>query len=428
MSPGAVSGTLAARFRFDVSLEENVQMSIPAAPQLPLGFSASGSTCGIKVSGKSDLALFVSDRDAVAAGVFTTNKVCGAPVIVCRQRVPSTVARAVIINSGNSNAATGEPGIRDALQMTASVAEQLGCDANSIFVCSTGVIGVPLPMPKILNGIPGGVQLLGTSEQHLLDATTAMMTTDTFPKMASTDVAVAGTTVRVSGVCKGAAMIAPNMATMLSVIMTDASLTAEQCDAALRFGVDRTFNCISVDGHMSTSDTVLLLANGAAGATVSDSDLTCIRDAIQQVCQKLATDIIRDAEGADHFITIDVAGLDSRAAAYRMAKEIADSALVKTAITGGDPNWGRIVSAAGYAGVNFDTAFVSLHINGIEVYRAGTPVPFDAAALSSQLKSKRDVHLELAVSGGPCSGTESVRFWTSDLTQEYVRLNSEYTT
>ena len=142
----------------------------------------------------------------------------------------------------------------------------------------------------------------------------------------------------------------------------------------------------------------------------------------------MATDIIRDAEGADHFITIDVAGLDSRAAAYRMAKEIADSALVKTAITGGDPNWGRIVSAAGYAGVNFDTAFVSLHINGIEVYRAGTPVPFDAAALSSQLKSKRDVHLELAVSGGPCSGTESVRFWTSDLTQEYVRLNSEYTT
>ena len=403
-------------------------MSSPARPQLPLGFSASGSTCGIKVSGKSDLALFVSDRDAAAAGVFTTNKVCGAPVIVCKQRVPSAVARAVVINSGNSNAATGEPGIRDAVQMAASLAEQLGCFAGSVFVCSTGVIGVPLPMETILKGIPHGVKLLGASDQHLLDAATAIMTTDTFPKLTSTDVAVAGATVRVSGVCKGAAMIAPNMATMLSVIMTDAPMTAEQCDAALRFGVDRTFNCISVDGHMSTSDTVLLLANGAAGGTLSEADLASVRNAIQQVCQKLATDIIRDAEGADHFITIDVTGLETRGAACRMAKEIADSALVKTAIAGGDPNWGRIVSAAGYAGVDFDTAFASLHINGIEVYRAGTPVPFDAAMLSSQLKGQRDVHLELAVAGGPCSGSESVRFWTSDLTQEYVRLNSEYTT
>ena len=400
----------------------------PSTAQLPVGFQASGTTCGIKVSGKSDLALFVSDRDATAAGVFTTNKVCGAPVIVSKERVPSTTARAVIINSGNSNAATGEPGIRDAKIMTAAFAAQIGCSAESVSVCSTGVIGVPLPMPVILKGIPHGVQSLGKSDKHLLDAATAMMTTDTFPKLTSVDVAVAGGTVRVSGVCKGAAMIAPNMATMLSVVMTDAQLSPEQCDSALRFGVDRTFNCISVDGHMSTSDTVLLLANGASGGTLSESDFARVCETIQHVCQKLATDIIRDAEGADHFITIDVKGLESRDAAYRMSKEIADSALVKTAITGGDPNWGRIVSAAGYANVDFDTAWLSLHINGTEVYRAGTPVPFDAAALSKQLKSNRDVHLELAVSGGPCSGNESVRFWTSDLTQEYVRLNSEYTT
>jgi glutamate N-acetyltransferase/amino-acid N-acetyltransferase len=205
-------------------------------------------------------------------------------------------------------------------------------------------------------------------------------------------------------------------------------LTVDQCDSALRFGVDRTFNCISVDGHMSTSDTVLLLANGAASGPLSEADFAKVRVAIQQVCQHLATSIIRDAEGADHFITIDVTGLATRDQAYRMAKEIADSALVKTAITGGDPNWGRIVSAAGYAHVDFDTAFVSLRINGMQVYLAGTPVPFDAAALSQQLKSNRDVHLELSVSGGPCSGKEAVRFWTSDLTQEYVRLNSEYTT
>ena len=401
---------------------------VPSTARLPVGFQASGTTCGIKVSRKSDLALFVSDRDATATGVFTTNKVCGAPVIVSRQRVPSTAARAVIINSGNSNAATGEPGIRDAQIMTAAVAEQIGCSAESVSVCSTGVIGVPLPMPVILNGIPPAVQSLGNSDQHLLDAATAMMTTDTFPKLTSIDVAVAGGNVRVSGVCKGAAMIAPNMATMLSVVMTDARLTAEQCDSALRFGVDRTFNCISVDGHMSTSDTVLLLANGASGGALSERDFGKVRDAIQHVCQKLATDIIRDAEGADHFITIDVTGLESREAAYRMAKEIADSALVKTAVAGGDPNWGRIVSAAGYANVDFDTAYVSLHINGIEVYRAGTPVPFDAVDLSKQLKTNRDVHLKLSVSGGPCSGTASVRFWTSDLTQEYVRLNSEYTT
>ncbi len=403
-------------------------MAVDQQPSLPQGFQASGTTCGIKVSGKSDLALFVSDRPATVSGVFTTNRVCGAPVTVSKARVPSTSGRAVIINSGNSNAATGEPGIADAKTMTAALADQIGCPAESVFVCSTGVIGVPLPMPTILGGIPHGVQALGLSDQHLLAAATAMMTTDTFPKLTSVDVEVAGGSVRISGVCKGAAMIAPNMATMLGVVLTDAELSPEQCDQALRFGVDRTFNCISVDGHMSTSDTVLLLANGAAGGRLSSGDFAKVREAIQQVCQTLATNIIRDAEGADHFITIDVTGLATREQAYRMAKEIANSALVKTAITGGDPNWGRIVSAAGYASVDFDTAFVSLRINGTQVYLAGTPVPFDTAALSTQLKSNRDVHLELSVSGGPCSGSEGVRFWTSDLTQEYVRLNSEYTT
>jgi len=403
-------------------------MTAEPKPGLPCGFRTAGFTCGIKASGKPDLALFVSDRPATATGVFTTNKVCGAPVIVSRSRVPSSTARAVIINSGNSNAATGQPGIENARIMTAAVATELGCSAEAVLVCSTGVIGVQLPMEALLSGIPFAVNELGYADQHFLDAATAMMTTDTFPKLTSVDVALSEGTVRVSGVCKGAAMIAPNMATMLSVVMTDAALTVEQCDAALRSGVDRTFNCISVDGHMSTSDTVLLLANGAASGPLSSDDLERVRLAVQQVCQKLATDIIRDAEGADHFITIDVSGLATRDAAYRMAKEIADSALVKTAITGGDPNWGRIVSAAGYAGVDFDTEFVSLRINGTEVYRAGTPVPFDATALSKQLKGNRDVHLDLAVSGGPCSGVEAVRFWTSDLTAEYVRLNSEYTT
>ena len=401
-------------------------MSTQAA--LPRGFQTAGYTCGIKASGKPDLSLFVSETPAAAAGVFTTNKVCGAPVIVSRRRVPSATARAVIINSGNSNAATGEPGIANAETMTAELAGQLGCAATDVLVCSTGVIGVPLPMPLLLQGIPQAVAQLGNTDQHFLNAATAIMTTDTFPKLTSCDVAVSGGTVRVSGVCKGAAMIAPNMATMLGVIMTDAPLTQLQCTEILKAGVDRTFNCISVDGHMSTSDTVLLLANGAAQLTLTPDDLQKVREAVRVVCQHLATSIIRDAEGADHFITIDVTGLATREAAWRMAKEIANSALVKTAVTGGDPNWGRIVSAAGYAGVDFDTAFVSLKINGTEVYKAGTPVKFDAAELSRQMKTQRDVHLDLVVSGGPCSGTEAIRFWTSDLTAEYVRLNSEYTT
>lgn len=395
---------------------------------LPAGFRAAGFTCGIKASRKPDLALFVSDFPATAGGVFTTNRVCGAPVLVSRERVPAADARAVIINSGNSNAATGEQGIRDAKQMTATLAQLLNSHPESVLVCSTGVIGVPLPMELILNGIPQAVQRLGTTDQHLLDAASAMMTTDTFPKLISMDVPVSSGTIRVSGACKGAAMIAPNMATMLAVILTDAPLTQDQCLACLRFGTERTFNCISVDGHMSTSDTVLLLANGAAGGELSSADLEATRAAVQQVCQHLATSIIRDAEGADHFITIDVEGLETRDMAVRMAREVAESALVKTAIAGADPNWGRIVSAAGYAGVPFCTSFLSLQINDISVYESGAPVPFSAAELSRQMKSDRNVRLQLILKGGPCSGSESVRFWTSDLTQEYVRLNSEYTT
>ena len=223
-------------------------------------------------------------------------------------------------------------------------------------------------------------------------------------------------------------MIAPNMATMLCVIMTDAALSPEQSETYLRYGVDRTFNCISVDGHMSTSDSVILMANGTSGTEpVSSEDNELIQDAVLQICRKLATDIIRDAEGASHFVTVDVKGFDTRDNAFRVAKEISESALVKTAICGNDPNWGRITSAAGYAGINFDVAHLSLTINSVEVYRAGTPVNYNEAALSQRM-AEEDVHLLRELSGGPHSGKESVRFWTSDLTQEYVRLNSEYTT
>lgn len=398
-------------------------------PSLPSNFKTSGTTCGIKASGKPDLALFISGSPCTAAGVFTTNRVVGAPVTVSQERLPADRIRGVIINSGNANACTGNPGEADARQMTAELAAAIGCDAEQILVCSTGIIGVPLPMDIIASGIPPAAEQLASTDEAFLAAATAMMTTDTFAKQSMASVALSTGSVVVSGAAKGAAMIAPNMATMLCVVMTDARLTVDQCNDLLRHGVDRSFNSISVDGHMSTSDTVLLLANGASNASpADDNELLILRNAIQEVCEKLATDIIRDAEGADHFITIDVEGFETRDAAFRIAKEVAESALVKTAITGNDPNWGRITSAAGYAGIAFDPAHLSLVINRTSVYENGLPVNFDATALSQEMKDNREVYLRLILSGGPMSGTETVRFWTSDLTQEYVRLNSDYTT
>lgn len=398
-------------------------------PSLPTGFKTSGTTCGIKESGKPDLALFVSDTPCSAAGVYTTNRVVGAPVTVSRERTAMGMARGVIINSGNANACTGEQGERDARQMTAEAANVLGCTSEEMLVCSTGIIGISLPMKVISAGIAPAVDGLANADTAFADAATAMMTTDTFAKKHSVDVQLSNGSVRISGAAKGAAMIAPNMATMLGVIMTDADLSPEQCDSLLRHGVDRTFNCITVDGHMSTSDTVLLLANGAANvSTESDEDLAKLRDAIQQVCEKLATDIIRDAEGAEHFVIVDVVGFATREDATKIAREVSESALVKTAITGNDPNWGRITSAAGYAGIDFDPAFLSLKINDVEVYSAGTPTSYDEEAVSQLMKQSAEVCLKLELSGGPASGLEAVRFWTSDLTQEYVRLNSEYTT
>jgi glutamate N-acetyltransferase/amino-acid N-acetyltransferase len=395
-----------------------------ASHQLPAGFRTAGLACGIKESKKPDLAVFVSDRPAVSAGVFTQNLVCGAPVTVSKSRVGRESSRAVVINSGNANACTGERGIQDAVTMTSQVARSLGCDAEDVLVCSTGIIGHFLPMETISAGIEAVVPELGSSQKHLQAAAEAIMTTDTVPKISSREVSVGGKSVRVTGVCKGAAMIAPNMATMLSVIMTDAELTVEQARRLLKHAVNQSFNCISVEGHTSTSDTVLLLANGAAGTgPIADADLAEFGSALDEVAAELAQMIVRDAEGAEHFVTIDVTGLDSYEDACRIAKVIAEGPLVKTAITGNDPNWGRIVSAAGYAGVAFDPMAVTLHLNETLLYASGQPVDYDEPAVSASMQTG-DVHIELNCGNGP----ERIRFWTCDLTQEYVRLNSEYTT
>lgn len=393
---------------------------------LPVGFSTTGFRCGIKNdSPKLDLALFVSDRPCQAAGVFTTNLVCGAPVKVSRDRLPRATARAVVINSGNSNAATGEQGITDAKRMTALLAQQIGASPDDVLVASTGVIGRFLPMDVLEAGIPAAAKKLASTPDSFLQAAQAMMTTDTFPKQATATFKLHGKEVRLSGACKGAAMIAPNMATMLCVIMTDAQLSGDDTKRMLQHSVRDSFNCISVDGHESTSDSVILLANGASGVAIkTPEEQALFQQALDQVAIKLATDIIRDAEGAHHFVELNVTGARTREEAFKIAKAIADSPLVKTAICGADPNWGRIVSAAGYAGVPLLETDMSLVVNGFPLYESGTPVPFDAAKVSSSLRDNRNVTIDLKL----IHGTEKVRYWTCDLTKEYVELNADYTT
>ncbi|MBI1345635.1 bifunctional glutamate N-acetyltransferase/amino-acid acetyltransferase ArgJ [bacterium] len=397
------------------------------AVPLPLGFSACGVTCGVKdpSSPKKDVALFVSDRPCAAAGVFTTNLVCGAPVKVTRGRLPRSTARAILINSGNSNACTGEQGLADAEAMTAAAAGLIGCDKLDVLVASTGVIGRFLPMDRIQNGIAKAYTALAATADGLHDAALAMMTTDTVPKLSTRTIKLSGTTVRVTGVCKGAAMIAPNMATMLCAILTDADLKSDDAAACIRLAVQDSFNCISVDGHESTSDSVMLLANGAAGVGPgSPADLEAFQTALNEVAQELAMAIIQDAEGAHHFVQIDVVGCRTREEAFKIAESVANSALVKTAICGADPNWGRIVSAAGYAGVPLREEEVSLVMNGYPLYENGRPLPFDAAAVSQSLRDHREVTIGLTLS----HGSAHVRYWTSDLTKEYVELNADYTT
>jgi len=393
---------------------------------LPAGFTTAGIRCGIKSDPqKLDLALFVSDRPCAAAGVFTTNLVCGAPVKVSRDRLPRSTARAVVINSGNSNAATGDHGISDAKRMTTLVAEQIGASSDDVLVASTGVIGRFLPMDVLEAGIPVAAKQLSETSESFLLAAQAMMTTDTFPKQATQSLRIGDKTIRISGACKGAAMIAPNMATMLCVIMTDAGLDQDQAGTMLRQSVRDSFNCISVDGHESTSDTVILLANSASGTVVNTPDeCQMFQHALDEVAMKLATDIIRDAEGAHHFVELNVTGCRTREEAFRIAKAVADSPLVKTAICGADPNWGRIVSAAGYAGVPLLESDMTLAVNGFLLYQSGAPVEFDAKQVSTSLRDNRNVTIDLTLT----HGLEMVRFWTCDLTKEYVELNADYTT
>ncbi|MGO9922595.1 MAG: bifunctional glutamate N-acetyltransferase/amino-acid acetyltransferase ArgJ [Isosphaeraceae bacterium] len=392
---------------------------------IPRGFRASGVKAGLKASGALDLALLAADGPCAAAGTFTSNRICAAPVKWCRDRLPAEDIRAVVINSGNANAATGALGLANAERTAAMTARLLGCRPDQVLLASTGVIGVQLPIELFESGLEQAVKGLTADVLGFQYAAAAIMTTDTQPKVVSESKVLSGREVRLLGLAKGAAMIGPRMATMLAVLATDAPLWANDLSEILGDAVDRSFNCLSVEGHASTNDTVLLLSSTAATEpTLRGDDVATFAGMVRSACESLAKAIADDGEGATHFVTIDVEGCQSFADARAIARAVADSPLVKTAIHGADPNWGRIVSAAGYAGVPFDEAALSLWINGIAVYQDGAPAPFDEGSLAADLRAQREVHLRLALR----DGSEKVRFWTCDLTAEYIRLNADYTT
>jgi glutamate N-acetyltransferase/amino-acid N-acetyltransferase len=309
--------------------------------------------------------------------------------------------------------------------MTRLAAEAVGASEDQALGMSTGIIGVFLPMEKIAQGIGGAKDKLACDAAAFDSAVRGITTTDKFVKTASRAVEIDGRAVQVTAMAKGAGMIGPNMATMICIVMTDAALDAPSAQRVLSTAVNESFNCMSVEGHMSTSDTVLLLASGASGARPATAAAERqLQEAVTAVCIDLAKLIPTDGEGASHLITIDVKGCATREDAQQIAKTVANSALVKTGIAGADPNWGRVVSAAGYAGVQFDPTKLTLSINETLVYENSMPVAFDEAAVSASLRDNHEAHLELTLGEGDCD----TRFWTSDLTPDYVRFNSDYKT
>jgi glutamate N-acetyltransferase/amino-acid N-acetyltransferase len=413
--------------------------------QVPRGFSFAAVRAGLKASGKPDLACAVADELATAAAMFTSNKVIAAPLIVGQRHLERSQhrLRLALVNAGNANCATGEAGIAAAQRCCAKAGELFSCDAHSVFPSSTGKIGVLLPAEKINAALPALHAALGSSATHMQQMAEAIMTTDTRPKIAAADFDIDGATVRVAGVAKGAGMIFPQLrspeaalhATMLVYLFTDADLEPAVAGDLLHHAVESTFNRISIDGDTSTNDTVLLLASGKAGIkirghnhdtarTVADQRTTSFSTALEQVCLSLAKQVVEDGEGIQHVVELDIQGALTDADALRVARSIAHSPLVKTAWAGRDPNWGRILAAIGYAGVAIDPARINISYGDHPVCEQGSLSPrFDEAA-AHQYLTQRDftIHVDLNLGSGAC------RFWTTDLTTEYIRINADYST
>lgn len=388
------------------------------------GFQAGAASAGIKYKTKKDIAVIYSTVPAVAAGVFTTNKVKAAPVLVSMERAATGMAQAIVVNSGNANACNGEQGMSDARTMAAATAAAVGVPEAHVLVASTGVIGQPLPMDKVLPGIRQAAGELSTAGGA--PAAAAIMTTDTFPKEAARQVTVGGKTVTVGGMAKGAGMMHPNMATMLCFLTTDAVITPACLQQALRHAVAASFNMITVDGDTSTNDMAVALANGLAGNPAIDGEsdaYALFRDALTEVCTSLAVDIARDGEGATKLIQVEVRGAPTLADARLAARAVAGSNLVKAAVFGRDANWGRIICAAGYSGAGFDPDRVNIFIGDEQVAQNGVALPFSEEKAAAAL-SEKTVQIVLDLNAGTAQATA----WGCDLTYDYVRINGDYRT
>ncbi|MDD2321571.1 MAG: bifunctional glutamate N-acetyltransferase/amino-acid acetyltransferase ArgJ [Geobacteraceae bacterium] len=389
------------------------------------GFAFSAVEAAIKKPGRLDLALIMSEVPAAVAAVFTTNRVKAAPVLLSMERVTNGVARAMVVNSGNANACTGSQGMADARETARLVAERAGVAEELVLVASTGVIGKPLPMERIRPAVPG---LFETAAVTDLDGLArSIMTTDTFPKVASSTSEAEGVRYTIAGVAKGAGMIMPNMATMLSFVVTDAAVDPAYLDMVFRNAVDSSFNIISIDGDTSTNDTALVMANGmAANPTIQAGTPEADRfeKLLREVLLSLARQIVRDGEGATKFVEIRVTGALSDADAKKAAMAIANSLLVKTAFFGQDANWGRILAAVGYSGAEIDQDLVALSFDNVLMVRNGVFVGGDAEARGTEVLRKNEfsVTVDLALAGG------SATVYTSDLSHDYVSINADYRT
>lgn len=389
------------------------------------GVQAAGVHAGIKKGEAKDLALIVTDSPATAAGVFTKNSVTAAPVLVCRQHLSESTAQAVIINSGNANACTGELGMSNALQMATATAVRLGIDKNLVLVSSTGVIGQQLPMDKIRNGIQLAADALSNSGGN--DAAEAIMTTDTHSKSAAAEIEIDGKSVKIGGIAKGSGMIAPNMATMLSYLTTDVCINSETLQSALTRVVDSTYNLLTVDTDRSTNDTVITLATGGAkNSKLTDPkgnkyDTFC--EGLQFVCTELVKMLARDGEGATKLVEVVVKNAKSRSDAEKAARAVAESPLVKTAVFANDANWGRIMMAIGKSGAEFDPYQVDVLLGDYVLVKNGMDAGYDEEK-ATQLFENDPVRIAIDLRAG---GAE-ITMWTCDYSYDYIRINADYRT
>ena len=391
----------------------------------PRGFTSSALHCGIKAkTGALDLAIIAADGPASAAGIFTTNLAQAAPVLVAKAHLADSggIARAVVVNSGCANACTGDRGLADARQMATAVAAALGCAPEQVLVASTGVIGVNLKMEAVVSGIRAGARSLARGKGD--EAARAIMTTDPFPKEYAVTVTTADGSFVVGGTAKGSGMIEPMMATMLGVLTTDAAVPPALLARALRQSAADTFNAITVDGECSTNDSLFALASGASGVIIDETKYPALLEGLLAVSRELAIGIVRGGEGATKLIAVNVHDALTRDDARRVARTIANSPLVKTAVHGADPNWGRIVAAAGRSGITFDISQATVHVGGILLFEHGLPHD-DAAPLAAEHMKQRDVQIDVRLGTG---GGERATIWTCDLSAEYVRINGEYRT